>query len=432
MSKPPICYLCKEPITDEGDIAYKQGFSEKHPFHEACFDKPFPDVPIDDGTPPIAQQAEKAGWSAAYYDFGLGNDGTRTFFNPCIVERPDGLWLLCRVSLQTNEPYGRNSVYAFMLDEAGKVPKMGIKLEWTDSVGDEHHEDPRACFYPELNQSVVCATNFKWHGYEASPVWTGALQVLGFFDEEWQCKVKHRPPIEFNPIVLSNVQVGHYEKSWVPFFHEGKLHIFYKPDPWVIFEFGHTWEEHKRHSAESPTWRYGIIRNGTSPVLVNGEYVSFFHSSLPWKFNLRRYYMGAVAFEAKPPFRPLRITPEPLLIGSQNDVWGQRKPPCVFPCGAVLREGTWLISAGINDLAAAWIEMPHESLLRRLEPTGSRVTPIFPTSGLSEQESRRERLRANLVKARAARSAKAARKAARREKRKNASIVRAEENLATK
>ncbi len=360
-----------------------------------------PDIPLEDGTPTLAQQCETNGWEFGFYDFGKGDDGTREFFNPGLVERPDGIWLLARVS-QNHDQYlwGVNSVYAFQLDETGKIPKVGHKLIWPDSQHNEQHEDARAVYFPKLDQTAVCCTNFIWYDHFTNPPWTGALQVLGFFDAQWECKIKHRPPIGGNPTELRNIDRKNYEKSWMPFFVNDRLHIFYSCAPWRIFSFGNSWEEHESHKAEPLTWAHGVIRNGTPPVLVDGEFISFFHSSLPWRGNYRRYMAGAVAFEAKPPFKPLRITPSPLLSGSQNDVWTQRKPPCVFPCGAILRNGTWLVSAGVNDLKSCWIEMSHESLLSRLEPITKTVTPIFPPTGLSKDEQRKQDLRARAAKAR--------------------------------
>jgi hypothetical protein len=150
---------------------------------------------------------------------------------------------------------------------------------------------------------------------------------------------------------------------------------------------------------------FGDLRGGTAPVKVGDYYFTFPHSSLPWKGRYRRYYAGCIAFDATPPFQPRLVTPEPILRGSQNDPWEQKKPVVIFPCGAIYRDGKWLISAGVNDLKSAWIEIDHESLLARMQPIDEVTPPIFSQNGLSATETRRERLRANLVKARAAKAA---------------------------
>ncbi len=170
------------------------------------------------------------------------------------------------------------------------------------------------------------------------------------------------------------------------------MHILYKSRPWVIFRFGQTWAENESFfDNEGVSWKWGDIRGGTPPVLVDGLYWTFHHSSLPWKASYRRYYAGAIAFESKPPFKPVLITKDPILAGSQNDVWEQRKPVCVFPCGAVHRNGKWLVTMGVNDLKAAWAEIPHADLVKLMSPIheiNRNNMSIFPVTGLSEKEQR--------------------------------------------
>jgi len=80
------------------------------------------------------------------------------------------------------------------------------------------------------------------------------------------------------------------------------------------------------------------------------------------------------------------ITPEPLLHGSQNDTWQQRKPLVIFPCGAIHKDGKWLVTCGVNDLKSAWVELSHESLLSKMRPIGDVSDTIFGSNGLSEGE----------------------------------------------
>lgn len=357
-----------------------------------------PPIKREDSTPTLAEQCKNKSWGFGFYNFGLGEAENRTFFNCGLVERKDGLWLLARVSEITNDWFGLNSVYAFMLDASGKVPKVGHKLEWTDSVWNEQFEDARGVYFPSLDQTAIACCNFIWRGDS----WTGALQVVGFFDNEWQCKIKHRPPIGGNPPELRDIEPKQYEKSWVPFFYKNKLHILYSSKPWMIYEFGDTWEDNKAwQDTKGVSWKYGIIRGGTPPVLVDGKLWTFFHSSLKWQGNYRRYYMGAIAFENKPPFKPLLITPEPLLAGSQNDPWAARKPPCIFPCGAIYRDEQFFITAGVNDVKCAWIELSYDSLKPLMQPIGDGVTPILPQTGLSNGEIKKQQLRERAANARA-------------------------------
>lgn len=364
-----------------------------------------PSIKREDGTATLADQCAGNGWNFGFYDFGKGESPDATYFNPGLVQRDDGLWLIARRSENSGTIFGMNQVWAFMLDETGKIPKMGKLLNWPESLGDQQYEDARAFYHPRLKQTGIGATSFIWYNDGS---WTGAHQVFGFFDQNWECKIKHDPVFGGNKARMEHIpDPKDYEKSWLWFLNNGKLHLLYKAKPWIIAEFGETWEDLDMHrDMAGVTWKYGEIRNGTPPVLVDGLFHTFFHSSLPWKGNYRRYYMGAIAFESEPSYRVVSITMEPLLAGSQNDPWQLRKPPCVFPCGAVLRNGTWLISAGVNDLKAAWIEMSHESLLTHMQPLRKSVTPIFPPTGLSKEEQRKAQLRANAAKAREAKALK--------------------------
>src|SRR6266481_6607164 len=110
--------------------------------------KPDPDIPIEDSTPTILEQAKREGWECQYYDFGLLEGKGDDYFNPSIVERPDGLWLLVRRA----EPhpqgfqFGQNSVWAFKLNEDGTTPMFGKRLKWISNEPSQHFEDPRG-FY---------------------------------------------------------------------------------------------------------------------------------------------------------------------------------------------------------------------------------------------------------------------------------------------
>ncbi len=361
-------------------------------------------IPIEDSTPSIIDQAKASAWIAEYYDFGKAEIPGIEYFNPAIIERPDGLWLLVRRS----EPhphgfeYGQNDVWAFMLDETGKVPKMGKRLKWLSTEPSQHFEDPRGFYHPRINQTLIGACTFIWYGYQP---WTGAHQCFGAFDEDWVCRKMDYPKIGGNPGQMQKIdKPENYEKNWLWFLHEDKLHLLYKAKPWMVCQFGETWSDHIDWKSESgATWQYGDIRGGTTPIRVGDYYYTFHHSSLPWKGRYRRYYAGCMAFEALPPFSPKLITPEPILIGSQNDYWRQNKPLVVFPCGSLYWDGQWLVTLGVNDLRAAWLKLSHASLLKRMQPIGD-ATPIFMQSGLSPKELRLQKLRENLVKARAARA----------------------------
>lgn len=313
-----------------------------------------------DDLPPLAEQARHKGWSAGVFDFGKGEAPGTDYFNPSLVERPDGLWLLARRAVHDQvKRWGQNSICAFRLD-ANKVPQIGQVLRFIGAEPEEHFEDPRAVQHN--GRTWVGACNYLFFGDR----WTGAHQTLGVFNDDWSCYLRYHPEVGGNgPVLQGN---SRHEKNWPWFFHNDRLHLLYQTKPWELIQFGTKWSDRITHRAPGVDWAFGEIRGGTPPVRVGDLYWTFFHSSLPWVGAYRRYYMGALAFAAEPPFAPVRWTSQPMLSGSQHDRWNNRKPPCVFPCGAVLRDGVWLVTYGINDLNCGWVEIPHADLDRLADP----------------------------------------------------------------
>ncbi|MBU6383145.1 MAG: hypothetical protein KGR16_02370 [Verrucomicrobia bacterium] len=180
------------------------------------------------------------------------------------------------------------------------------------------------------------------------------------------------------------------EKNWMPFVPDGKtLHFIYTIRPHEVLKLASP-----QHNAllqvgvcdpkcalSSLDWpkQWGIPRGGTPPRLVDGEYLSFFHSSLIDDRGITWYVMGAYAFEAAAPYRITKISPHPILFheiyrtAHQNTA--NPKVRCIYPAGFVLerREGKDLIqlSCGENDSAVKVLTIDKEALLRSLKPVSS-------------------------------------------------------------
>ncbi len=344
------------------------------------------DIEHDDSTPSVLEQAKTAGWKCEYYTFGKAEEPGIDYFNPGIIERPDGLWLLTRASGLHPQGfmYGQNAIIAFKLSDNGKQPCYGKVLKWPVDNPQQHFEDPRGFYHPAIGQTLIGCCTFLWDGPGA---WSGPHQAFGAFDEEWNCKKMDYPVIGGNPGTMEKITAHKdYEKNWLWFLADGNLVLLYKANPWTINIFGNRWSEKQEIKIPGVTWPYGEIRGGTTPVRVGDLYFTFHHSSLPWKGRYRRYYAGCLAFDAKPPFTPRLITNEPLLIGSQNDRWAQRKPLVVFPCGALYKNETWLVTLGVNDLISAWLELPHKDLVARMQPVEDVADPIFTDYGLPKEK----------------------------------------------
>ena len=312
--------------------------------------------------PSITQQTS---WPCKFFNFGKAQPPNVFFFNCGLVERPDGLWLITRRSRnEHNVKIGYNDLMAFRLDDSYN-PTFGLTMRFQHFFDREHFEDPRAIYHRGI--TYVSACNFVVTNNGKS--WTGAHQVLNVIrsldsKNPWQVDRRIDPVYGFNGAAIGKDTGA--EKNWLWFFHQDKLHLVYQTNPHIVARFtldGKLEQEYKTFE-KLIVWNYGTIRGGTPPVLVDDgdEYLSFFHSSLPDEKYHRHYYMGAYTFESQPPFRITRMTTEPLLAGSGQDVCSKNKPLVVFPCGSRLKNGKWLVTMGINDLASAWIEIPHADL----------------------------------------------------------------------
>lgn len=167
-------------------------------------------------------------------------------------------------------------------------------------------------------------------------------------------------------------QATSHNKNWLFFQHRGTWHFIYLTAPKhtvVRLSSGGVIQQEHSTPFNTTTYssRYGLPRGGTPPVLHDGRYHTFFHSSVDDPKWRRRYYMGAYSFAAEPPFKPLAMTPEPLLAASEADFNCLNSPLVVFPNGALLEDGKqWLLTAGVNDEGSMWLRVPHTDLLKRM------------------------------------------------------------------
>lgn len=329
---------------------------------------------IGDGAiprPSIHEQASKRGWQSGTFAFPYERDVVH--FNPSLVRKPDGeLLLITRRSRQI--PGGAHSdLTIWRVHEPSMTVHGMIKPELPCKEG-EQWEDPKAAWVDNV-LTLSCA---NWRHHNKLPI---RQAIIGFDPSLRNAYLLHP---------LTSPNLARHEKNWCPFVigKEDRLAHVYSINPHVVYhsEQGEFVRIESRNSTLPLAWSYGEPRGGTPPVLVGSEYVSFFHSSLPWMKPKRRYYMGAYCFESKPPFAITRMTVEPLLVGSEEDPRVLGGPLCIFPNGAVLsgcgpypsdrvainprliEPREWTVVLGVNDEACSWLRIPHADLERLLMP----------------------------------------------------------------
>jgi len=324
--------------------------------------------------PPFQDQLP---YEAGIFDFGLPFMTNNTvFFNPTIVEVEGQRRLLVRrVTLNPNipPPYDSFSTIAWApLDDtriAGPLREIPISK---GPNADQQWEDPRIWNLGRTgarakdNKLWLTCTNFIQKK-------TWAHQAMVVLDNDFSILTTLHPEYGVNGRSIRENK-GH-EKNWTWFFHDDKPHLIYQNQPHTVVEMDSACSPQREYKTEMPNrlWRgdLGEPRGGTNPVRVGDEYWCFFHSSQPWWNNRRRYFMGAYAFEAKPPFRITRMSSEPMLKGSLKNRRIGEFPLVVFPGGALFDEAKqeWLVVMGINDCECGWQKLPHDFLLSMTLPT---------------------------------------------------------------
>lgn len=306
-------------------------------------------------TPSILSQTD---WRVGIFSFGNAERKGTDFFNCGLVQRPDGLWLIARRSRWVSGlQFGMNDLVAFLLNE--KTPVRGMKLGMEQRWPDEQFEDPRAIHY--RGKTFVSCCDFVW----THRGWSGAHQIICEMSGDWQCLKRYDPDWAKNGNNLGKNR-GH-EKNWLWFIHDDLPHLIYSASPHCVVRFTEDFDPINCWFCPNELgWEFGQVRGGTPPVLVDNEYWTFFHSSTKWRPPRNQYHMGAYAFESKPPFRITRITSFPLLSGSVEDRNSDAKPIVVFPNGSLFRDGTWMVTFGVNDLNCGWCEIPHTDLIERM------------------------------------------------------------------
>lgn len=306
---------------------------------------------------------EQTQWPCGLFTFPTTTVPT-AYFNCSIVEKDGDKWLFTRRTRFGTDPAvinsNTNDLAIWRIRPNMTLDPTPILPSKPNRFQHEQWEDPRAMIGNDGQTYVSFAT---WIHYKN---WPGR-QSLTRLNREWR-----KFDVVLEPMYGGNAprpeKATGWEKNWVWFEHENKWHAVYTINPHVTIPIdyqGNAGTPYTNKHLDLP-WPHGDPRGGTMPVRIGDEYLCFFHSSATWKKPKRRYFMGAYTFSAHPPFELLRMTPEPLLVGSDQDFRALGGPLVIFPNGALLEHGHWLVVFGVNDENCGWIKIPHAELDEKL------------------------------------------------------------------
>ena len=274
----------------------------------------------------------------SFKEINFNYNNKNYFFNSAIFEFLGNTYFCVRHEFVQNASLRFNTFKIFNSETLKEIP-----LNITDEIKDEQYEDPRV-FVHDNKLYISCST------YEHGKSNLIHVKIL-VFDED------------FNHIDNIHINYGKngsdiktcsgQEKNWCFFVKDNFLYCIYDIDPFVILKCdfkGNIINEYVLNRNLSRYWPFGKLRGGTNPILINGSYHLFFHSSLPYNNKLqRRYFAGYLNFDFNEPFEPKLISNSPLFWGNEMDIRNGLNPPVVFPSGALYKDNNIVVSFGIND-----------------------------------------------------------------------------------
>ena len=285
----------------------------------------------------------------------LAGDGPIRVFNPGLVQDKNGWLLAYRVVL----PDMARRIALCRLNQALQVVR-GSQLPLSDFLcfrGESTYPETTRTWFADprlfrLAGRLFLYWNSGWHeGYNQ--------QFLQELD------ATHLLTIGFPRALHLLGERQHIEKNWT-LFGGGPFYAVYSVTPHHVL---HVALDGSRDIACAAlvcqAWditgyaeRFGHLRGGAPPHLVDGSYYSFCHSvfGTPGAY---RYVPAVYRFSACYPFQPTHAPLCPLELANPfgaTTLYARLNPAVgevVYPCGAVYDEGRWIVSYGINDEHAA-------------------------------------------------------------------------------
>lgn len=221
-----------------------------------------------------------------------------------------------------------------------------------------NHEDPRLFVHNDrMFLTFVTRSNLhRTFSIGVRDLTSGEVMWIPFGNNLTRCGTPLNP-------ILKSPSKGH-EKNWGFFSLNGCVHFVYSIRPHLVVRLL-DWQPVATFVTDSVlNWEFGEPRGGAPPVLVNGEYFCFFHSSIgiPPGNSVRRrrvYALGVYAFRACPPFRITRWPRLPIAYGDHSmEAWAD----VIFPGAALLSGNQWRVYYGHNDRECRVLTIQHDRL----------------------------------------------------------------------
>jgi predicted GH43/DUF377 family glycosyl hydrolase len=256
-------------------------------------------------------------------------------FNAGLVKMPDGSGYVCVY---------RPDEYAFVACTLDNDLQVDAK-SYVD-LGITNCADPRLIWTPDQKLLMIYSSTEEV-GIRNECIRGAFIMDLNVSNEFLQAE-----PFRVSPRNLKERQ-----KNWMPFIHEGVIHLVGSVCPhqiWTLeFNKGEPVCQKKHETTWDHPWMFQEFLRGNTNViqLDDGNYLGTFHTAT-WYDKRCFYDNGAYIFEGKPPFQVIKCANRSYLRAEDAVEPHFRKKDlivCTFPVGLVREEDKLLISYGDND-----------------------------------------------------------------------------------
>lgn len=321
-------------------------FGCSHPEHadttlEEC-NRPCPHRML---TPPVI-------WPIRFDHANLGPELPGKRFNASLIEHGDGYALAWR------HGWAGSEVYVSLLDAGfrptGVHKRLAVRRELYGA------EDPRLFLFNDR-------LHVMFIGVVSKPIGRRKRQRVSHTD------VRYAALTEDFAVQDGRVFFPHYaarnkwEKNWGFFEHDGQLFAVYSIAPHRILRIDGDKAELAFETPIAIPWTWGEARGGAPPVRVGDQFYSWFHGRQIGKNGKQQYATGVYTFAAEPPFRILRMTPEPI-VTADPETNTDNYADVTFVCGAINKDDEWIVSSGEHDRFTLLRRFTHAEVEARLVP----------------------------------------------------------------
>jgi len=233
-----------------------------------------------------------------------------------------------------------------------------LPIVMPDRYKEYSHEDPRLFIYNNKLHLSCTISRTRIQGQSVDP----CVQIFGELvrgKKSWTFAYWRQPLFGKNDMTAA-------EKNWVFFEHEHRLFASYKTSPaHTVIEMGMGNEIARSWKTPSPECPFGDYRGGTQSFPFQGNLLRFVHvvknnkeAKIYW-----HYYLAAIVFESKPPFRVLKVSQDPILTGNEEyDQCPHYKPNIIICYGAIKSKDGWKVSCGKNDCSSVIVNVTEADL----------------------------------------------------------------------